>query len=88
MYFTDLFVFFVKESSLSHSPFRLISGSGGFLKLGSGDLQPVFRTLEILFEQLDATVEGGKISFSLRWIQKKRLAMSSFVTQRKPNNRN
>jgi len=61
--------------SLFGSPFGLIGGVRGLGQLlGSGG-QPLLGPLQILLEQLDATVQSGDLTLSLRE-KKKRVGLS------------
>lgn len=46
-------------------PLRFISGMGSLLELGGGNLETLLRSLEVLLDQLNASVEGSHIGFSL-----------------------
>ena len=46
-------------------PFRFIGSLGGLLELGGRNLETLLGSLEILFNELDTTVEGSDITFGL-----------------------
>lgn len=46
-------------------PFALIGSLGSLRQLGGGGSQALLRTLQILLQQLDATVQGGNLGLGL-----------------------